>query len=190
MSLYWYAKSASRLPLVQYLAFYQCLEFYFPRYSHEEAKKKISRILKHPTFNVHNDTDLVRLLGAVSSGSGRAFGDEKAQLQATLDACVDAEGLREAISNSEGADFFKRTTTPSAHKINLADPHLNICHAVAFRIYDIRCKIVHTKVNEGEDAMLLPYSKEADELGHDLGLIEYVAQQVLVNSSEALNLPT
>ncbi|MGC2830707.1 MAG: hypothetical protein WB994_13800, partial [Candidatus Acidiferrum sp.] len=32
-SLYWYARSASSMPLLQFLAFYQCIEFFFPQYS-------------------------------------------------------------------------------------------------------------------------------------------------------------
>jgi hypothetical protein len=32
MSLYWYARSATGMPLLQYLAYYQALEFFFPIY--------------------------------------------------------------------------------------------------------------------------------------------------------------
>ena len=36
-SLYWYGPGASGMPLLQFLAFYQVLEFYFPIYSKAEA---------------------------------------------------------------------------------------------------------------------------------------------------------
>lgn len=62
---------------------------------------------------------------------------------------------------------------------------------IAERIYDIRCKIVHTKdVAESRDQtgnLLLPFSKEAEGLTFDIELIQYVARQVLIASSTAFN---
>lgn len=53
------------------------------------------------------------------------------------------------------------------------------------RIYEIRCKIVHTKADarDPEVELLLPFSKEADLLQFDIDLIQYVAQQVLIAGS-------
>ena len=41
ISLYWYAKESSQMPIFQYLAYYQTTEFYFPIKSSFEAKQKI-----------------------------------------------------------------------------------------------------------------------------------------------------
>lgn len=43
-SLYWYARSASSMPLLQFLAFYQCIEFFFPQYSRQETIAKIKNM--------------------------------------------------------------------------------------------------------------------------------------------------
>lgn len=61
---------------------------------------------------------------------------------------------------------------------------------MAERIYDIRCKIVHTKAggSEGGVELLLPFSKEAELLYLDIELIQYVAQQTLISASTALPL--
>ena len=40
-SLYWYGRSATGMPLLQFLAFYQAIEYYFPVYSQNEAIKHI-----------------------------------------------------------------------------------------------------------------------------------------------------
>ncbi|OJY04249.1 MAG: hypothetical protein BGP04_02195 [Rhizobiales bacterium 62-17] len=60
---------------------------------------------------------------------------------------------------------------------------------MADRIYDIRCKIVHTKNEhaDGEFPMILPFSEDADYLLHDIDLVEFVARSVLVASSDELN---
>jgi hypothetical protein len=58
------------------------------------------------------------------------------------------------------------------------------------RIYDIRCKVVHTKSLEdggGED-MILPFSKEADLLIDDVELIQFLARRVLIASSAPLKI--
>jgi hypothetical protein len=70
--------------------------------------------------------------------------------------------------------------------LNTQNKAHDICSQVADRIYDIRCKIVHTKGDEkdGDIELLLPYSKEAEKLGHDIDLVRFVAQKVLVYVSK------
>jgi hypothetical protein len=58
ISLYWYARGARGMPLLQFLAYYQTLEYYFPAYSQAEARRKIRNILKNPTFRPERDTDV------------------------------------------------------------------------------------------------------------------------------------
>ena len=65
LSLYWYGRSATRMPLLQFLAFYQVLEFYFPIYSRAEAQRRLKTILKDPSFRGDRDTDIARLLSAI-----------------------------------------------------------------------------------------------------------------------------
>ena len=55
MALYWYARSAVGMPLLQFLAYYQSIEFYFPTYSQAEARRKVRNILKDPSFRANRD---------------------------------------------------------------------------------------------------------------------------------------
>ena len=66
MSLYRYARSASGMPLLQFLAFYQAIEFYFPAYAEAEAHRKIQSILKDPGFRYDRDTDIASLLNSIT----------------------------------------------------------------------------------------------------------------------------
>jgi hypothetical protein len=54
------------MPLLQFLAYYQCLEFYFPIYSQTEAQRRVRAILKNPGFNPQRDTDVNELLATCS----------------------------------------------------------------------------------------------------------------------------
>lgn len=74
------------------------------------------------------------------------------------------------------------------HKIPVANANADLRNDVADRLYDIRCKIVHTKSDNrnGDTELLLPFSKEAEQLHYDIELIEYLAQRTLIASSGSL----
>ena len=192
LSLYWYARSATGMPLLQFFAFYQVIEFYFPIYSQSEAQRKLKGILKDPTFRGDRDTDIARLLAAIHVSRSGAFGDERSQLRATLVECVAPETLRQYLeSDSERKDFFltKAKALPY-HKIPLANPTADLRNDVADRVYDIRCKIVHAKTDsrDGSVELLLPFTQEAEQLSFDIELVQYLAQQVLVAGSTPFNI--
>lgn len=191
LSLYWYGRSAAGMPLLQFLAFYQVIEFYFPIYSQSEAQRKLKAILKDPTFRGDRDTDIARLLAAIHVSRSGAFGDERSQLRATLAECADTEAVRQFIGgDAERKEFFEKTKSLPYHKIPLANPSIDIRNDVADRIYDIRCKIVHTKTDsrDGNVELLLPFSEEAEQLMYDIELVQYLAQQVLVAGSAPFNM--
>lgn len=189
ISLYWYALSATGMPLLQFLAYYQVIEFYFYSYSQEDARRKIQGILKDPTFRLDRDADIGKLLSAIG-GRGKGYGNERSQLQATLNACIDATELRIYLSEyEERLSFFSnRQKGLTNHKIPFSNKDADLRIDVATIIYDIRCKIVHTKgdVNEGEFELLLPFSKEADLLNHDIELMQFLSRKVLISASSPI----
>jgi hypothetical protein len=67
MSSYWYARSAPDMPLLQYLAYYQAIESFFPRFSKQRAVQQVQTIIKDPTFSAHKEHDVVRLINALQS---------------------------------------------------------------------------------------------------------------------------
>jgi hypothetical protein len=191
-SLYWYARSAFSMPLLQFLAFYQCIEFYFPRFSRQETIAKIKNVLKDPGFDATRDSSINTILNATLGGRHGSFVEERKQLGATLKLCVDAAELRDFLNETEerkryyGKDYSKI----SDKKITLSDD-AGVVDQTAERIYDIRCKVVHTKNLEGGegDEMILPFSKEADLLMDDVELIKFLARKVLIASSSPLEMP-
>ncbi|MEM5297617.1 hypothetical protein VSR82_25195 [Burkholderia sp. JPY481] len=191
MSLYWYARSADSMPLLQFLAFYQVVEFYFPIYSRSEAQRKLKGILKDPTFRSDRDADIARLLAAIYVSRSGAYGDERSQLRATLNECIDPDALRRYFEEDEITKNFFLTKSKSLpyHKIPLANKSADLRNDVADRIYDIRCKIVHTKADSRDENidLLLPFTHESEQLSDDIELIQFLAQAVLVSSSTPFN---
>jgi hypothetical protein len=153
ISLYWYARRAFGMPLLQFLAFYQTIEYYFPMYSRNEAIKRVRTFLKDPSFNVHSDGDVSRLISSLEPGRSGGLGDERAQLRATIIQCVEARDLREFLESDERLGRFYKAQaewkTISDKKIPLGNTEADLRNDVADRIYEIRCKIVHAKGDGG-----------------------------------------
>nr|WP_315221138.1 hypothetical protein [uncultured Duganella sp.] len=189
MALYWYARGAEGMPLLQYLAFYQVIEYYYPAYFNSELGRRIRTIIKNPTFRVDRDLDVAKIV-ATLGGKGQSVSGEREQLRATVKECLSSTDVEEFLaSNPDRPAFF--TSKPkgtSSFLINPQNRQMDLPIQVAERIYDIRCKIVHTKGdhNDGEIELLLPNSSEAEKLGHDIDLVRFVAQKVLISSSKLM----
>lgn len=191
MALYWYARSAEGMPLLQYLAFYQVLEYHYPAYFNAELGRRIRAIIKQPTFRVDRDLDLAKIVSAMKS-KGQTAAGEREQLKATLKECLTADDVEEFLSaDTDRAPFFSSKAKGIASSLlNPQNRQADLPMQVAERIYEIRCKIVHTKAehDDGELELLLPYSAEAERLGHDIDLVRFVAQKVIVTSSRRLEI--
>ncbi len=188
MSLFWYAKSATGMPLLQFLAYYQVIEFYMPTYSNHEAIGRVRNILKDPRFNPDTDSQVSRILAALRT-SGRGFGDERSQLEAVIRRCISPQDLREFFNGDEATRKYYeseyKNVTPL--KIPLQNENSDLISETAQRLYEIRCRIVHTKDASDRDLpALLPYSRESAELYFDIALIEMIATAALVASSVPL----
>ncbi len=189
VALYMYARSARGMPLLEYLAYYQSIEFYFPRYSAEEVRRRVEGIVKDPRFNPHLDRDIGRLVEVVQGRKGRTYGSELDQLKATLQSCVEPEEVKAFVEEDEQrAEVFRDRRSPlTPRTISLADRNTDLRDAAAARIYDLRCRIVHSKDEPDEDQeRLLPNSPEVHMLGHDLTLLRLLAIRVIVASSREL----
>lgn len=189
-SLYFYARGAIRLPLLQFLAYYQAIEYYFSIYSKASAQRRIRTILKDPGFRADKDVDIARLLNSLAASRSSEFGNERSQLKATLQECLDEEDLRLFLAeDEERKDFLSRRRDLKVSQIPIGSPNSDLISEVAKRIYDIRCKIVHTKATGEEPGfeLLLPFSKEAQMLTYDIELIHYVCRRVLITASMPLH---
>jgi hypothetical protein len=113
-------------------------------------------------------------------------------LKATLQECIDPGSLRQFLEGDAEAMAFLKTKTKGLtdHKLPIENQGLDLRNDVAERIYDIRCRIVHTKLSGKDDAyeLLLPHSKEARMLNYDIELLQYLARQVLIVNSSPLRL--
>lgn len=192
ISLYWYAKESQNMPIFQYLAFYQSIEYYFPIYSSLDAKQKIQNLIKDPRFNPNKDSDISRIISTIKiSGGGKTFGNEREQLRATINSCTDSIELRNFLQLDEKRfEFYAKNNGKdiAKQKISIESDVADLISEVSERIYEIRCRIVHSKQSEGNFEVLLPYSAEVKKINYDIELIEFITRKVLISSSRPINL--
>jgi hypothetical protein len=191
MALYWYGRGAMGMPLLRFLAFYQVLEFYFPIYAEQEARRRIKSVVKDPNFKPHKESHISKIMKALNTSGRRGFGDERAQLRATIRACANADDLRDYLSTSKPRaqhfDSAKSKKSTASRPIRIGMDDGDLLDATAERIYEIRCRIVHTKDGESDLGQLLPFSPEAEAMDYDIDLIEMLARSVLVAGSRELS---
>lgn len=176
-------------PTIRYWAFYQVLEYFFPAYSFEDARRRLARLLRDPRFDVFSDDDLTKAIQQLSPSGRGPYGREQEQLLVTIEAIVEEEELRSFISGAEllAQRIADRKSEVSTETVSLRSPE-DIRRAVAHRVYDVRCRIVHSK-SESERASgpgLIPGSHHDDLVRYELPLIQFLAERALIASAERL----
>jgi hypothetical protein len=189
MTLYWYGRGSQALPLLQFLAFYQVVEYFFPIYSQAEAQRRIRSILKDPSFRADRESDIGRVISCIKASRGAGYFDERTQLRATVNEVINADQARELVTQEGLREFYKEDYKKVVdRKLPIASKDADLRNDIADRIYDIRCKIVHTKADgpDGEFELLLPNSPEEQFLGADIEVLANIARACLVSSGSPL----
>jgi hypothetical protein len=187
IELYWYAMGAYKMPLLRYLAYYQILEHYFTKYSMWGAQREVRNCLKNPAFNVDDDNDIVKIV-TCASGKFERYVSESDLLRDTIRECVSEDELvSEVISEPLKEYFQKEYKKVSKFRVSQDNKEKEIREQLADRIYDIRCKIVHTK--EGDKrGKIMPFTEEELLLRRfDLPMIETLVTKVLIANSKKLS---
>ena len=186
ISLYNYGRSSSGLPLLEFLAYYQVIEHFFPVFSRQSAIRQIRQRIRDPRFDADDDAQVNRIFN-IANTEGRKWAREREQLQTTVATCFQDQELRDFIqATDERARALRdKDRIKGAEVINLRSHNAEVGNSVANRVYDIRCRIVHSKEDGGQRASepLLPFTEESDSLDHDIDLIRHIAQGVIVGGS-------
>lgn len=183
ISLYLYACSSSSFPLTQFLAFYQSIEVFFPKFTHEEIRNRMSSVLKSPDFQPDDNSDLDRLMAVVTGKKNGGFLDEKDQLKTVLSACISEDEIRKIIKEENLIEYYEnKKTWEKFPKIPVKGKE-SLIPSICDRIYRIRCAIVHTKFSETGNNTILPFSDDETNIIKDISLLKKIAQQILIYTS-------
>jgi hypothetical protein len=186
VALYFYGRSARELPLLQYLAYYQAIEHFYPSFSDAEMMRRIRIQLKDPRFDPDNDRYLQKMI-SLAQVRGKTS-TEREQLRVTLEACIEENDLLEFLTfnNAIKDHFFGKKQIRGVSPIKAQGENIKrLVDQIAERVYIVRCRIVHTKEAGGLSDVdpLLPFGWEADLLRPDIQLMQFLAQKVIISGS-------
>jgi hypothetical protein len=186
VALYMYARTINGYPLLEYLTFYQVIEHCMMAFSQPQMIQRLRERLADPSFDLDDDVSLSQLLASLSRGS-RTNLSEREQVRLTIRACVEIDSIKKFLhDDNELTQFVSSQNHPlGAHSIVPEGGRAHLADQVADRVYDLRCRIVHAKGEVLDDirSPLMPTSSEVSQIGHDLRLIRFLAEQVLTAAS-------
>jgi hypothetical protein len=186
VALYMHARTASMAPLTEYLTYYQVIEHCMTALARPDIVRRLRDRLSAPSFDLNDDVALSELL--VQPGrSGQSGKTEREQIRLAVSACVTPDSIQELLRSDESlASFVSDPDTElGGRPIEVQGSTANLPRQLADRIYDLRCRIVHAKGNAFDEAgsPLLPFNADVDLLRHDLRMVRFAAQQVLLTAA-------
>jgi hypothetical protein len=204
LRLYMYARSLSRqFPLLQFLAYYQVVEFFLPTYARLEAAERLQAAFADPEFDPRSLDSVSRALDDVGALTHRT---ELEQLRAALVRCVDAESFRDFLSTPDamharqavagGAQPLGTRPLDLDHACGARGPRSGsarcpcdqrLLRMLAERVYTLRNRVVHAKEDRGRSGPpIFPLTKQADLLSSEIEVLRFAAAAVLSAPSSAV----
>ena len=108
-----------QLPFLEYLGYYQVIEYYMAAFNRARTIKRVSNILKDPRFDHHDEVAVDRLIDVVLPG-GRSQVKEAEQVLAAVEACLDDAAAARFLAERPAAPTPSRCT-PSVPSPNACD---------------------------------------------------------------------
>jgi hypothetical protein len=182
--IYYYQQALSAdNSLLEYLSFYQILEYFYSIVAREDLIRNVKDKLSHPNFSHTNDESILQLIDIIS----KCKFEEPRALILVLKRYLKLDELKNDLINyCKNENYFDYYIK---NKINFADAepikennNKIIMDTLSNRIYNVRNALIHSK--EGEKRRYVPFSENENELRKELPLIRLVAEQIIINSSK------
>jgi hypothetical protein len=143
--------------------------------------------LKDPVFSADDENDIGKIVACVSGKLGR-YVSENDLLRDTIRECVSEEEMVSEVSAEVLKEYFKKDyRIVSPFRVSEENKEKEVREQVGERIYDIRCRIVHTKEDD-KRGRIIPFTREAALLREfDLPMIEGIVNKVLIANSKQVS---
>lgn len=186
--LYYYQQAlATDNPVLEFLSFYQVIEYFYEIVSQEDLIEGVKRKITHPQFSSKNKNGIKDLVKYIK-GSENRYTEQNA-LHLVLKKYLNKDKLKKDLKEYD-YDYYHYLINEN---VNFADaPSLKIgekesfIYKLAQRIYMIRNSLIHSK--EGEKNAYIPFSDNEEELIKQLILMRFVAEQIIINDSDDLHM--
>lgn len=186
--IYYYQQALSAdNPLLEYLSFYQILEYFYGIVVREDLMNDVKNKISHPKFSHRNNESILQLIDIVRKGK---FEEQRALIH-VLKRYLKLDELKNDLLNyCENENYYEYYINNKVNFANAGSIKGNkneiMMDLLSNRIYDVRNALIHSK--EGEKSKYTPFSENESELKKEIPLIRLVAEQIIINSSKDLEL--
>lgn len=174
---------SSDIPILQFLAFYQVLEYFFVTISDEQLYNKLSRHLKDPKFNI-TPRYLDRLIQEVNEH--RRITDETEMLKNVLNKFVDeAELIKfiQAYQDYLGEKLYTKKRDVFGEEVEVKLETGHVIGNVSKTIKAVRNALVHSSDHYGRSARHIPFTKSTEIVKREIPLVKFLAERIIIASA-------
>lgn len=192
---YYYQGLCADMPFTQYLAFYHIIEFYFQNISEENILNEITSAITTPGFSPYKKETIKQFYNKIKKKMADqkedgVWNEKNALLLCLRKFIVDISDFKISIDtiDSSSIDYYKNNEVSFADdgcKINFDISQDDAMVQIRNRVYAVRNAIVHSK--EGEKLKYEPFKHDKD-LQKEIPLIRAIAESVIINSAQKINL--
>ncbi len=185
---YYLLAMSTNNPILQFLAFYQVLEYFFVKVSDEELYEKLSRILKDPNFRA-KEKYLNKLVITINNFNQKT--DETAILKLVLKKYIDEEEFIKFIKQYENyikEKILTKTRTrfsDTAFNVKLIKGHA--LNNTAIIIKEVRNALVHSSDRIERQQRYIPFSEKTEIVWELVPIVKYLAEKVIIATAEVLD---
>lgn len=178
MVQYYIEAKITRVPKIQFLSFFNVLEYYADELNEDKICGQIQNIVTDPYFKQSKVKEYRKVSKIFDN---KNIFDDGQMLLTLLNSYIDKEKLLEFLGENP---FY---TESSAYKIKetiLKPEDGNLIAKVKKRIYGVRNALVHSK--EGNSVKYTPL-KDDLHIKEEIPLIKFLAEQIIINSSTIID---
>lgn len=182
VSFYKVAKS-SPYPSQSFLAFYNCLEYYFLQVAETKLHAKLAVVLNDPCFKTTTGS-LDKVVSIVKGDERR--NDETEMLRNVLDRYVDELemiSLIERVEKEWGESVFTKRRKVFGEDVVISKQPGHVVSNVAKTLKHIRNAIVHSTDRYSREECHVPLSASEDIIAQFVPLIMFSAERVIFGTS-------
>lgn len=182
VSFYKVAKS-SPYPSQSFLAFYNCLEYYFLRVAETKLHARLAVVLNDPSFKTTTAT-LDKVVSIVKGDERRS--DETELLRNVLDRYVEERemiSLIERVEREWGENVYTKKRRVFGEELVVSKQPGHVIGNVAKALKHIRNAIVHSTDRYSREECHVPLSASEDIVAQYVPLIMFSAERVIFGTS-------
>lgn len=179
-------------PQLQFMSFYNISEHFFEEIYNQDLIETIKSKITDPGFSYKRKNDLKDLIKVVEDRLNKRGNDfsynEKDALLLTLKNYINIEKIKSKIEKYDNTliEYYKNNKVifSNGSAVDLdSTSYDEIVNNLTSRIYTTRNSIVHSK--EGNKPKYIPF-KHDKELMREIPLIRFIAEDIIINSSELI----